>query len=78
MNVYRTIRRTRNGRRVLIRISQDAVDFSDKLLKKYQSTYLGLWRKESLTESERKLFDKIDRVLGKARRRESKVVGTWI
>ena len=77
MNVSRTIKRTRDGKRVLIGISQNAIDFSEKLLKKYQKTYLDLWKKESLSDTERELFDKIDRVLGKARRRERKIVGTW-
>ena len=77
MNVSRTIKRTRDGKRVLIGISQNAIDFSEKLLKKYQKTYLDLWKKDRLTDAERELFDKIGRVLGKARGRERKIIGTW-
>jgi hypothetical protein len=76
----RILKRTEDGKRVLTLISASAQAFTEKLIKKYQSQYLQLWRKEdlgTLTDSERLQFKKIDRVLGKARNRESKNIGTW-
>jgi hypothetical protein len=76
----RILKRTVDGKRVLTAISGSAQAFTEKLIIKYQSQYLQFWRKSNtgtLTDSERLQFDKIDRVLGKARKRESKTVGTW-
>ena len=76
-NNNRHLKRTINGKRVLIEKTDKGQRVINAILAKHRSRYLSLWKAPSRTDEERAFMGKFERVLGKLKSRQTAVIGTW-
>jgi hypothetical protein len=70
-------KRTVHGKRVLMEFTDHRQKLIDAILEKHARRVGKLWRAKEITQEERDWWRKFDRIIGKLRKDQIKIIGKW-